>query len=97
MSAAGKRRLGTILIVLGLLVIVGAVLWVLEAANGPGMGPRTFAERRSYDQVKVEIHRTFPFGLVIGLGGLGLALLGGRLRAAAESSPGEGGSGTLQG
>lgn len=81
-SAGGRvgsrRRGGRLLIALGLAVIVGAVLYVLEAANGPGLGPRSFAERRSYDQVKVEVHRTFPAAFAVGLVGLGLTLLGGR-------------------
>jgi hypothetical protein len=82
--ARRRRRLGLALIALGLALIVGAVLWVLEAANGPGSGPKTFAARRSYDQVKVAVHATFPYALPVGLGGLGLALLGSRLRAGAE-------------
>ena len=73
-----RARLGYGLIAAGLLVIVGAVLYVLEAANGPGAGPTTFAQRRSYDQVKVEVHRVFPLAFLVGLGGLGLALWGGR-------------------
>ena len=67
-------------------MIVGAVLWVLEVANGPGTGPKTFAERRSYDQVKVALHGSFPLGFAVAMAGLGLALLGGRLRRAAGGS-----------
>lgn len=74
-----KRRCGQILIGLGLATIVVAVLWMLEVANGPGTGPKTFAQRRSYDQVKASIHETFPIGFPIGLAGLGLAMLGARL------------------
>lgn len=75
-----RKRLGTVLLVLGLVVIVVAVLWVLEVANGPGTGPKTFAERRSYDQVKEALHESFPLGFAVGIGGLGLAMLGARLR-----------------
>ena len=82
MNARRQARLGAILIGLGLALIVGAVLWMLEVANGPGTGPKTFAARRSYDQVKVALHECMPLGFAIGLGGLGLALLGGRLRRA---------------
>lgn len=78
--SATRRRAGLAFLVLGLATIAGAVLWVLEAANGPGTGPKRFEERRSYDQVKVEVHRTFPFAFAVGLGGLGLALFGQRLR-----------------
>ncbi len=80
------NRRGALLLALGIAVIVGAVLYVLEAANGPGWGPRTFAERRSYDQVKLEVHRTFPLAFPVGLLGLGLALWGGRLLQRGEPS-----------
>lgn len=79
MRRTPRQRLGIGLVVAGLLTIVVAVLWVLEAANGPGGGPHTFATRRSYDQVKVEVQRTFPTGLLVGLAGLGLSMLGARL------------------
>lgn len=74
-----RRRLGITLVVIGLLTIVVAVITVLEIANGPGSGPKSFAERRSYDQVKVEIHRVFPLAMLAGLAGLGLAIAGSRL------------------
>ncbi len=67
------------MIALGLLVILVAVITVLEFANGPGTGPKTFAERRSYDQVKESVHRTFPLAFLVGVGGLGLAMLGARV------------------
>jgi hypothetical protein len=74
-----RRRLGIVLVVSGLLTIVIAVVVVLEHANGPGTGPKAFAERRGYDQVKVEVHRVFPYALLAGLAGLGLAMAGSRL------------------
>jgi len=73
-----RRRLGYGLVAAGVLVIVVAVLYVLEAADGPGAAPTQFAQRRSYDQVKVEVHRVFPLAFLVALGGLGLALYGGR-------------------
>ena len=79
MSITARRRLGIALVVLGLVTIVGSVLVVLEIANGPGTGPKSFAQRRSYDQVKVEVQRVFPVALLVGLGGLGLAMAGARL------------------
>ena len=79
MSATPRRRLGIALVVLGLLTIVGAVIAVLEVANGPGTGPKTFAERRGYDQVKTDVQRSFPLGFLVGLGGLGLSMAGARL------------------
>ena len=73
------RAKGRTLVVLGLFVIACCVLYVLEAANGPGMGPTRFEERRSYNQVKVEVHRTFPTAFGVALGGLALALYGRRI------------------
>lgn len=81
-----RRRLGQILVVLGLLTIVGAVLTVLERANGPGTGPKAFAARRSYDQVKVEVQQSFPLAFLVGVGGLGLAMVGARLARREEPS-----------
>ena len=83
-----RHRLGLALIVVGLLTIVVSVVFVLESANGPGTGPKSFAQRRSYDQVKVEVHRTFPLALIAGLAGLGLAMAGARLRGR-QSAPAE--------
>ena len=74
-----RRRFGIVLVVLGLVTIVGAVLVVLEIANGPGTGPKAFAQRRGYDQVKVDVQRSFPIALLVGLGGLGLTMAGARL------------------
>ena len=85
MNASTRRRLGRSLIALGLLVIVVAVIWVLEVANGPGTGPKTFAERRSYDQVKEALHGVFPQAFAVGRCGLGIALLGGRFATREET------------
>jgi len=82
-----RRRIGIALVVLGLVTIAGAVLVVLEIANGPGTGPKAFAQRRSYDQVKVDVQRSFPIALLVGVGGLGLAMAGARL-ARREGAPG---------
>lgn len=88
-SAAPRRRLGIALLVLGLVTIALSVLYVLEDANGPGTGPKSFAQRRSYDQVKVEVQRTFPYALLVGLGGLALAMAGSRM-ARFGQDPGDG-------
>ena len=88
MSSTPRRRLGLALIVLGLLTIVTSVLIVLEIANGPGTGPKTFAQSRGYDQVKVDMQRSFPLGLLGGLAGLGLTMFGARLaRREPDASP----------
>lgn len=82
-----RRRLGYGLIAAGLLVIVVAVLFVLESGNGPGLGPpRSFAARRGYDRTKADVQRVFPLALLAGLGGLALALYGGRVLRAAEDA-----------
>lgn len=85
MLPATRRRLGISLIVLGLATIVAAVLVVCDLADGPGTGPKTFAQRRGYDQVKVELQKDFPIAFLVGLGGLGLAMLGSRLVRREES------------
>ena len=85
MDRRHRRALGIALVVIGLAVIVVSVITVLEVANGPGTGPKSFAERRSYDQVKEAVHRVFPLAFVAGLGGLGLAMLGARVFGRARS------------
>jgi ABC-type Fe3+ transport system permease subunit len=79
-----RRRTGIALIVVGLLTIVVSVITVLEIANGPGTGPKTFAQRRSYDQVKVAVQHSFPTAFVVALGGLALTMFGARLIRPAE-------------
>lgn len=81
-----RRRLGTGLIVAGIGIIVVSVIAVLEVANGPGTGPKTFAQRRGYDQVKQDVHRSFPIAVLGGLLGLGIAITGARIREAGSRS-----------
>lgn len=75
-----RRRLGLALVLLGLLGIVWGVLHVLEAANGPGYGPRTFEDRRSYNQVKEGVHGSFLGGCLRAGIGFALVAAGARLR-----------------
>lgn len=84
-SGSLRRRLGIALVVLGLVTIVGSVLVVLEIANGPGTGPKAFAQRRGYDQVKVDVHRSFPIALLVGVAGLALTMAGARLARREEA------------
>lgn len=79
------------MVVAGILGIVVTVIWVLEVANGPGQ-PRTFAERRSYNQTKVAIHEVFPTAMAFALLGLGVAWGGSRLieRASEDAEEREG-------
>lgn len=84
-----RRRLGIALLAGGLVTIVVAVIVVLEVANGPGAGPRAFAERRSYDQVKVAVHQSYPLAFVAALGGLALAWAGTRMIGASAGPAAE--------
>ncbi|MDA1266882.1 MAG: hypothetical protein O2816_17515 [Planctomycetota bacterium] len=66
------------------LFVVGVVLIVLAALNltSAGYGTRVrreFADRRSYDMIKPQVHRALPRTLMLGLGGLTLLLVGARL------------------
>jgi len=79
-----RRKLARAMMVFGLVVIVAAVLYVLEEANGPGTGPKTFAQRRSYNQVKESVHATYPLALLIALTGLGITMVGARMQRAPE-------------
>ena len=85
LDPAQRRKLGIALIVVGLLTIVGAVLAVCQSAEGPGWHT-TFAQRRTYDQVKVAVHKSFPLAFVVGLLGLGLAMLGSRISKRRDAS-----------
>ncbi|MSR63460.1 MAG: hypothetical protein EXS08_13545 [Planctomycetes bacterium] len=88
MSSTVRHRLGIALIVFGLLTIVVSVLAVCEVANGPGTGPKTFAQSRGYNQTKVDLQRSFPHGLLGGLAGLGITMFAARLaKRAPEPSP----------
>lgn len=73
-----KRRLGTLLVVLGLAGILWGVAHVLAAVGGPEQ--RDFAHRQTYDEVKPLLHGAAFGGLVRGLAGLVLAIAGARLR-----------------
>jgi hypothetical protein len=87
-NPTARHRLGLALIVLGLLTIIVSVLAVCEVANGPGTGPKSFAESRGYNQTKVDLQRSFPYGFLGGLVGLGLTMFGARLaKREAEASP----------
>ena len=69
-----RRRFGQVLVGVGLATILIAVIYVLEVANGPGTGPKAFAQRRGYDRVKASVHETFPLAFAIGNGVLGLTI-----------------------
>jgi hypothetical protein len=77
-ASGGRRRLGTALLVLGLLGILWGVLHVLGAVGGPEQPG--FANRQTYDEVKPLVHRSMFGGLLRALAGLALAIAGARLR-----------------
>ena len=80
------RWQGSLSIGVGLALIVAATLWLAIVGYG-GHVRRQFAERRSYDMVKTSVHQALPGVLLTGLGGLGLILLGARLRRRANPLP----------
>ncbi len=84
-QAAWRPRLDLGLAVCGL--GLGLILWgvsgVLAAAYGPEP-PRNFAERRSYDQVKPDVHAAFPTAMVRALSGVLVVGLGARMRRRAR-------------
>jgi hypothetical protein len=79
---ARRRRLGALLVALGLCGIVWGVAHVLGAVGGPEQ--RDFAHRQTYDEVKPLVHGSMFGGLVRGLAGLALAAWGMRLRRSAD-------------
>lgn len=74
-----RERWGWVVSALGLLVMLAGVLHLTNATIG---GPiHEFKDRRTYVEVKTAAHAAFPLTLLLGLGGLGIVVLGGRLRA----------------
>jgi hypothetical protein len=81
-----RERWGWALTVLGIAVILAGVLHLTNATIG---GPiHEFRERRVYNQVKTAAHEAIPVTFALGLGGLAIAVLGGRLRASGRRSRG---------
>jgi hypothetical protein len=83
-----RERLGWIVTAVGLIVIVSSVLWVSSAGYGV-RARHDFAERRSYNMVKRDVHEVLPRAIVQGLAGLGVVLLGARMRRRARAPRGE--------
>jgi hypothetical protein len=78
-SSARRARVGLVLIVLGLGGILWGVFHVLNAI--PRSERRDFAHRTTDRQARGAVHEHFLGGLLRALAGLGVALVGGRLRA----------------
>lgn len=87
MAPQQRTKLGRVFVVSGLVIIFVSVIYVLEAANGPGSGPKTFSQRRSYNQVKESLHSTFPIAFLVSMGGLGLIMAGTRMTRTEDSNP----------
>jgi len=90
---ASQRRSARILLALGIVAIALSALTLASAGYG-SRPTRSFAQRRSYNMVKTEVHRALPRALLIGLAGLWLAMAGqrrlSRLDADADADGGAG-------
>lgn len=82
-------KLGVALTVVGVLAILWGVLHGAEAARGDQPLAPEFAERRSYDQVKVAVHESLPGGLIRGLAGFLALFWGVRLFQRFRQPPGD--------
>jgi hypothetical protein len=76
----GRRRLGWVLTGIGALLVLLGVFELTSAGYGTRVR-HNFAERRSYDMVKTDVHAALPWAATKALVGLGVVLLGARLRS----------------
>ncbi len=79
-STSRLAPLGWILTGIGIALILAGVLQITRAGYGTHV-LRDFAERRSYDMVKRDLHRAFPRAAIVAALGGGLIFAGARLRA----------------
>ena len=80
-----RTKVSWALSALGLVLILWGVLGFASASYGERPEDATFANRRPYNEVKRAAHEAFPLAMLRGLGGLGLLLLGGYMRAASRA------------
>ena len=73
-----RTRWGWVLSALGLCLVLAGVLHLTSSAIGGRVG--SFAERRTYNQVKTAAQHAWPSAMLIALSGLGLMIAGSRLR-----------------
>ncbi len=85
-ASAARRRAGTTLVVAGLALVLLGVFHVLNAVGS--YESRDFAHRKRDYEVRRTVHERFPGALLRGLSGLGLALIGARLRRPPASGDG---------
>ena len=83
--AAKPRQLafGRGLIALGILGIILATLHLANAGYGSSVR-RGFGNRRTYDMIKPAVHQAMPRTILLGLGGLLLVVVGGRMGRARD-------------
>lgn len=80
-----RRRVGAVLIGLGIALLAWAVIYMNFSALGGPPAQRTFAHRRPYDQIKRSVHEAFP-GFLLRAASGGLAIyFGARLRRRAST------------
>ena len=82
---ASRKRTAWTLIVLGVAAIGLSAITLASAGYG-GAPAQGFAQRRSYDMVKRDVHRAFPIAVLQGLAGLGLTIAGRRRLARLQES-----------
>ena len=82
-SETRRRRLGSILIALGVAGILWGVFHLLGAVGGPEQPG--FAHRQTYNEVKPLVHGAMLGAFLRSFGGLALAIVGARIRANAQS------------
>ena len=62
---------------------IALIIWATLSIAGAGYGSRpklNFAERRSYDMVKRDVHRAFPLSMLKAATGLALIFVGAKMR-----------------
>ncbi len=79
-----RERQGLAVMALGFVLILAGVLHLTIATVGGRV--RRFEDRRTYNQVKIAAQQAYPLTLALGLAGIGVVILGNRLRAAGRGS-----------
>ena len=80
----GRLRASWALTAFGLIVLLSGVFYFTSSTIG-GRVTR-FEDRRTYSNTKPKAHEAFPMAVLLGLSGLGLMMLGSRLRPRGEDA-----------